>query len=117
MFLQAPRDAAPVLITRTLFVPTVVVEGKFFCTETVNASPDIVILCPACLPRPRSLQISDLSEHNLLVRIEGGVVRIEGGVVKKCKSVVKTLKTVVKNKLFIPVAMAGTDSRVWDRRG
>jgi hypothetical protein len=55
-----------------------------FGAETVNASPDIVILCPACLPRPRSPQISDLSEHKLLVRIEGGVVRIEGGVVKKC---------------------------------
>ena len=92
MFLQAPRDAAPVLITRTLFVPTVVVEGKIFCAETVNASPDIVILCPACLPRPRLLQISDSSEHNLMVRIEGCVVRIEGGVVKKCKFVVKTLK-------------------------
>ena len=75
-------------------MPTVVVEGKIFCAETVNASPDIVILCPACLPRPRLLQISDSSEHNLMVRIEGGVV-------KKCKSVVKTLKTVVKNKQFI----------------
>jgi hypothetical protein len=84
-------------------VPTVVVEGKIFCAETVNASPDIVILCPACLPRPRLLQISDSSEHNLMVRIEGGVVRIEGGVVKKCKSVVKTLKTVVKNKQFITI--------------
>ena len=82
-------------------MPTVVVEGKIFCAETVNASPDIVILCPACLPRPRLLQISDSSEHNLMVRIEGGVVRIEGCVVKKCKSVVKTFKTVVKNKQFI----------------
>ena len=73
-----------------------------FGAETVNASPDIVILCPACLPRPRSLQISDLSEHNLLVRIEGCVVRIEGDVVKKCKSVVKTVvKISLKNKQFI----------------
>ncbi len=82
-------------------MPTVVVEEKMFGAKTVNASPDIVVLCPACLPRPRSMQISDLSEHNLLVRIEGCVVRIEGGVVRKCKSVVKTLKTVVKNKQFI----------------
>ena len=91
-------------------MPTVVVEGKIFCAETVNASPDIVILCPACLPRPRSLQISDSSEHNLLVRIEGGVVRKEGNVVKKCKLVVKTIKTVVKNKQFM---LGGLGSGHW----
>ena len=34
-------------------VPTVVVEGQIFGAETVNASPDILILCAACLPRPR----------------------------------------------------------------
>ena len=72
-----------------------------FGAKTVNAAPDIIILCTACLLRPRSPQISDLSEHNYVVRIEGCVVRIEGGVVKKCKTVVKTGKTVVKNKQFI----------------
>ena len=74
-----------------------------FGAKTVNAAPDIIILCTACLLRPRSPQISDLSEHNYVVRIEGCVVRIEGGVVKKCKTVVKTGKTVVKNKQFIKV--------------
>ena len=64
-------------------MPTVVVEGQIFGAETVNASPDILILCAACLPRPRLQQISDLSEHNSVVRMEGGVVRIEGGAVKK----------------------------------
>jgi hypothetical protein len=65
-----------------------------------------MILCTACLPRPRLQQISDLSEHKCVVRIEGCVVRIERGVVKKCKLVVKTLKTVVKNKQFITAAAA-----------
>jgi hypothetical protein len=57
-----------------------------------------------CVPRAcpgrghcRSPQISDLSEQNCAVRIEGCVVRIEGVVVKKCKTVVKSGKTVVKH--------------------
>jgi hypothetical protein len=48
-----------------------------FGTETVNASPDILILCATCLPRPRSPQISDLSEHNCVVRIEGGGEKVQ----------------------------------------
>jgi hypothetical protein len=94
----APVQITAVQITRTQGVPTVVVEGQLFGTETVNTSPDFLILCAACLPRPRSQQISDLSKHNCAVRIDVGVVRIEACVVKKCKLVVKTLKTVVKNK-------------------
>ncbi len=54
--------------------------------------------------------LQGLSEHNLLVRIEGCVVRIEGCVVKKCKSVVKTLKTVVKNKQFMKMDMNVPDN-------
>jgi hypothetical protein len=54
-----------------------------FGAETVNAPPDILILCAACLPRLRLQQISDLSAHNCVVRIAGCVVRIEGCVVKK----------------------------------
>jgi hypothetical protein len=72
-----------------------------FGTETVNASPDIIIMCASCLPRPRSQQISDLSEHNGMVIIKWGGVKIEGVVVEKCKLVVKTLKMVVKYKQLI----------------
>jgi hypothetical protein len=54
-----------------------------------------------CLPRPRSPQISNLSEPNYVVRIEGG------GGVKKYKSVVKTGKTVVKLKNRVGATGAG----------
>jgi hypothetical protein len=49
-----------------------------FGAETVNASPDIFVLCTECLPRLRSLHISDLSKHNCVVRIEGCAVKKEG---------------------------------------
>jgi hypothetical protein len=58
----------------TLGVPTVVVEGQMFGAGTVNASPDILNLFTACLPRPRLLQISDFSEHNC-----GGEKALFGG--------------------------------------
>jgi hypothetical protein len=65
-----------------------------FGAETVNASPDVLNLCATWLFAPRSPQISDLSEHNC-------VVRIEGCVVKKRNLVVKMIKTVVKHKQFM----------------
>jgi hypothetical protein len=43
--------------------------------ETVDASPDILTLCTACLIGPRSRQISDLREHNWVVGKEGVVVK------------------------------------------
>jgi hypothetical protein len=42
-------------------VSTVGVDGQMFGSETVNASPEFLTLCAACLPRPRSPQISDLA--------------------------------------------------------